>query len=251
MMRFFSKAVIAIIACLLFVGCATRRSPLPADDATRKNLPNKKSISVLFIGNSLSFGLPNELKKIAHDNGVNVDAAAQARSGWNLKRHSKNAETLRALRAKPWDIVVLQEQSRMPSQPIKRRTHMVPAVRELVREARAIGAMPVLYQTWGYREGDKQRWRDDFFAMNQRLREGYHATAHAEGLSVVPVGDAWESEMAKGRGARLFMPDGLHPSRNGVRLNARVFYETFFATQAAPKNRKMRLNAAKLTCGGG
>jgi len=252
MKRFLLNAVAAMITCQLFVACATKPATSPlACDEIRQHLRSKKSVSILFIGNSLSFGLPKELEKIARENGRSIHAALQAHSGWSLTRHSRNAKTLRALRAKPWDIVVLQEQSRIPSQPIKRRTHMVPAVKELAREARAVGAIPVLYQTWGYREGDKQRWRDDFFAMNQRLREGYHATAHAEGLSVVPVGDAWEREMAKGRGTRLFMPDGLHPSRDGVRLNARVFYETFFAAQAAPKNRKMRLNAAKLTRGGG
>jgi hypothetical protein len=131
------------------------------------------------------------------------------------------------LRGRHWDIVVLQEQSRIPSQPIKRKTHMVPSVMQLARESRAVGAMPVIYQTWGYRDGDERRIYDDFFAMNKRLREGCHAAARVEGLPIVRVGDAWESEMAKGRGTRLFMPDGLHPSRDGVRLNAQVFYNAF------------------------
>ncbi len=128
---------------------------------------------------------------------------------------------------------------------------MVPAVMQLAREARQSGGMPILYQTWGYRDGDRRKFDDDFFAMNQRLREGYHATAHVGALPIVRVGDAWESEMAKGRGARLFKPDGLHPSREGVQLNAQIFYKAFFEPQAAPKNRKMRLNAAKPTRGGG
>ena len=250
MKKFLFNAAIGITGMML-AACATKSAPLPADDAVRKNLRNKKSISVLFIGNSLSFGLPKELEKIARKNGVNFNATQRARSGWNLARHSRNAETLQVLRGRPWDIVVLQEQSRIPSQPIKRRTHMVPSVMQLARKSRAVGAMPVLYQTWGYRDGDERRFYDDFFAMNKRLREGCNAAARVEGLPIVRVGDAWESEMAKGRGARLFMTDGLHPSREGVRLNAQVFYNAFFAPQAAPKNRKMRLNAAKLTRGGG
>lgn len=251
MRRIYINAVVSIISCHLFAACATKRSSLPTDGAIRQNLTNKKSVSVLFIGNSLSFGLPNELGKIARANGMEMNATLQAHSGWSLARHTRNTETLRIMRTKRWDIVVLQEQSRIPSQAIKRLTHMVPAVKQLAREARAAGAVPVLYQTWGYRDGDKRRWSDDFFAMNQRLREGCHASARAAALLVVPVGDAWEREMENGRGARLFMPDGLHPSRDGVRRNAQVFYETLFANQAAPKNRKMRLNAAKPTRGGG
>ena len=250
MKRFLFNATLGIIGMML-AACATRHAPLPADDAIRKNLRNKKFVSVLFIGNSLSFGLPRELGKIARENGVNFHATQQAHSGWSLARHSRDAETLQVLRGRPWDIVVLQEQSRIPSQRIKRHTHMVPSVMQLAREARASGAMPVLYQTWGYRDGDERRFHDDFFAMNQRLREGCHAAARVEGLSIVRVGDAWEGEMKKGRGARLFMPDGLHPSRAGVRLNAQVFYEALCAHQAAPKNRKMRLNAAMPTRGGG
>ena len=249
MKQIFSSAAIGIIACHLLASCAIR--PRPSDEALRENLLRKKSASVLFIGNSLSFGLPKELEKIARKNGMEIDAALQAHSGWSLARHARSTETRKALRSRSWDIVVLQEQSRIPSQAIKRLTHMAPAVAQLAREARARGATPVLYQTWGYRDGDERKWRDDFFAMNQRLRKGYHDAARAESLPVVRVGDAWESEMKLGRGERLFMPDGLHPSREGVRLNALVFCEAFFAHQAAPKNRRMRLNAANPTrCGG-
>ena len=109
----------------------------------------------------------------------------------------------------------------------------------------------MLYQTWGYRNGDKHRSDDDFFEMNQRLRRGYQVSSFIGGLPVVRVGDAWESEMTQGRGDALFMRDGLHPSDDGVRLNAQVFYETLFAHHAAPKNRKMRLNVSKPTRGGG
>ena len=142
MKRFLFNAFIGTLASQLLASCALRATP--GDDAIRNHLRNKKSVSVLFIGNSLSFGLPRELEKIARENGVKINAILQAHSGWSLARHARNTETLQVLRGRPWDIVVLQEQSRIPSQPINRRTHMVPAVILLAREARAIGAMPVL-----------------------------------------------------------------------------------------------------------
>lgn len=250
MKRSFSNTILGALVCHLLAACATHSSRVPTEDQIRDHLREKKSVSILFIGNSLSFGLPKELERITRKNGVEVRATLQAHNGWNLARHSADAVTLEVLRGSPWDIVVLQEQSRIPSQAIKRRMDMLPAVEFLAREARAVGALPVLYQTWGYRDGDKQKIRDDFFAMNQRLRDGYQVAARAEKMPVVRVGDAWEIEMKKDWGRRLFMSDGLHPSRDGVRLNARVFYETLFS-QAAPKNRKMRLNAAKPTRGGG
>lgn len=250
MKRIFFKAFIGTVVSHLLAACATKPASLPDGVFIRNHLRNKKSVSILFIGNSLSFGLSKELEKIGRKTGMDIRATLQAHGGWTLLRHSKNVDTLQVLRGKRWDIVVLQEQSRIPSLSIKRRTHMIPAVMQLAHEARTVGAMPVLYQTWGYRDGDKQRIKDNFFTMNRRLREGYHAAARVGALPIVSIGDAWEGEVAKGRGEQLFMSDGLHPSSDGVRLNAQVFYEALFS-QAAPKNRKIRLNFAKPTRDGG
>ncbi len=106
---------------------------------------------------------------------------------------------------------------------------MVPAVRKLAHEIRSHGGVAVLYQTWGRRDGDPKKSRDDFHAMTGRVREGYHIAAEkAGGLPVVPVGDAWQREVSVGRGGRLFQADGSHPSAIGDELSARVFYQAFF-----------------------
>jgi lysophospholipase L1-like esterase len=107
---------------------------------------------------------------------------------------------------------------------------MYPNVRKLANEARSAGAVPVLYQTWGRRDGDGYySSRDDFHAMNRRLREGYRQAARtAGGLTVVPVGDAWEREVDAGNAASLFMPDGSHPTPYAERMVAETFYRTLF-----------------------
>jgi hypothetical protein len=106
---------------------------------------------------------------------------------------------------------------------------MFPPLRKLAQEARNHGAIPVLYQTWGRRDGDENRQHDHFLAMNQRLREGYHAAAlDAGGLVVIPVGDAWEREISASTGRELFITDGSHPSFSGEQLTAEVFYDSFW-----------------------
>ena len=108
---------------------------------------------------------------------------------------------------------------------------MVPAVMKLAERIRDRGGVPVLYQTWGRRDGDSQRAGDDFHAMSARLREGYRTAAEkAGGLPIVPVGDVWEREVSAGRGDRLFQPDGSHPTRTGDHLTAEVFCGQFFGT---------------------
>lgn len=188
---------------------------------------------VLFVGNSFSFGVPRWVMKESARAGEPWDAGRVAHDSWSLDRHATDPKTLATIREGGWDVVVLQEQSRVPSVSWMREWRMVPAVGKLAAEARAAGAVPVLYQTWGYRDGDPARREDDFIAMNARVRDGYRGAAHATGLAVVPVGDAWEREIRAGRGDHLFRPDGKHPSVEGDQLTAGVFVEAL-EEQARP-----------------
>lgn len=187
--------------------------------------------AVLFVGNSYSFGVPGEFKKIAAAHGKNLRIGHSTYGGWSLEDHAENPATLKKIREGRWDVIVFQEHSEIPAlPPRKRAATMFPPLKKLVTEARRHGSIPVLYQTWGRRDGDKKRSHDNFHAMTRRLRTGYHtAASQAGGLVVVPVGDAWEREFSAGRGAELFMEDGSHPSPKANVLTAGVFYETLFA----------------------
>ena len=43
-----------------------------------------------------------------------------------------------------------------------------------------------------------------------------------------PVGDAWEAEILRRPGSRLFMEDGSHPTPRGNQLTAETFYKAIF-----------------------
>ena len=106
---------------------------------------------------------------------------------------------------------------------------MEPAVKFFVSEARAAGAVPLLYQTWGRLDGDPDQPDDDFHSMSTRVRNGYRAAAEsAGGVMIVPAGDAWEREFMAGRGRDLFVDDGSHPSSYGNEITAREFYRVIF-----------------------
>ncbi len=212
-------------AILLLSACS---STLRQETATRA-----EPSSVLFVGNSYSFDVPKELRRVAARDGRKLRVGQITIGGWTLAQHVKSGETSREIREGKWDIVVIQEQSRIPALRSRRSREMFPNVRKLADEARAAGAVPVLYQTWGRRDGDSYLVsRDDFHSMNKRLREGYQQAARvAGGLTVVPVGDAWEREVDAGRGDSLFMPDGSHPTSRAEALTAEVFYKTLFLTE--------------------
>jgi hypothetical protein len=110
---------------------------------------------------------------------------------------------------------------------------MLPAARKLVKLIRESGAVPVLYQTWARRDGDRQNavlFPDDTFAaMDKRLAAGFASLRRSiPELAPVRAGDAWAEVDGRGKGAALYAPDGSHPSVDGVRLTAALFYTTLF-----------------------
>jgi hypothetical protein len=230
------KSILVNFACFLsFFGisaCATR-APQPASPGRAElsaRIRAKPDLAVLFVGNSYSFGVPKAFSKCAAGHGRKVRVGHATYGGWTLRKHAGNAATLRKIRDGRWDIIAIQEQSEIPAMAAgKRAAAMFPPLRQLVQEARQQDAVPVLYQTWGRRDGDPKRRNDDFHAMTARLRAGYQAAAaNAGGLVVIPVGDAWEREISAGRGGGLFMEDGSHPTPRGDELTAETFFAAFF-----------------------
>jgi hypothetical protein len=220
----------------LTMGVASAQDPL---HALQEKISIKRETAVLFVGNSYSFGAPKAFRKLAEQKGKKVRVDQVTTGGWTLAKHSKNDATLRRIREGHWDIVVFQEQSRIPSLSGPQRSlAMNGPLNKLVEAARENGSVPVLYQTWGYRDGDKKRKGDDFHAMTDRVRDGYRTAAIKAGdLAVIPVGDAWQREVKAGRGNQLFMPDGSHPTNAGNALTAKVFYDMFFPSREAGARR--------------
>lgn len=174
-----------------------------------------KTLSILFIGNSYSFGVPSALEKLAASRGKIIRTGHSTNGGWTLAQHAAHLPTLRKIRSRKWDIVVLQDHSLNPGDPRQLQTSTIPALRTLVAEIRATGAEPVLYQTWGR--------RDSFAEMNPKVRDGYHkAAAELGNLRIVPAGDYWARHFSPS----LYHEDGSHPSAEGDALTAKAFYDT-------------------------
>jgi len=216
---------------LVFFGLSSCVVPPVEGDLVviRKDSPDDE-MAVFFIGNSYSFGVPAALKKVAKSHGKKIRVGHSTHSGWCLSQHMEHASTLKKLRGRNWDVVVIQDYSLNPGKHEKnRRRTMDPGVQFFAAEARLIGAIPMLYQTWGRRDGEPGVKGDDFFKMNARVREGYRqASERGGGIIIIPAGDGWEQEYRAGRGAELYVEDGSHPSEFGNEVTARVFYETIF-----------------------
>ena len=217
---------------LILLGLMVATPALGAESVVelRKRLSGKEG-RILFVGNSYSFEVPGVVARMVRERGGKVVVEQVTKGGWTLRKHAESEDTLEKIREGKWDVIVLQEQSQMPSFGKKARERdLNPFAKALADEARKAGAQPVFFLTWGRRDGDQRNHPEDTYGgMQIRLETGYREAAVSAGSAlVVPVGKAWAREMKAGRGKGLYAKDGSHPTAEGVRLSAKVFVEFFF-----------------------
>ena len=124
---------------------------------------------------------------------------------------------------------------------------MHPAAQTLADAIREAGAIPVFFQTWGRKDGDKDNVSDDtYIAMQERLIQGYGMAAkQAGGAWVVPVGEVWSLVRGEGKGQELlYAEDGSHPAAGGTYLAACVFYTTLYDADIKKPSSKVPSAAA-------
>jgi len=214
------------------------RTPLgfPASCTARLARQDKR---ILFLGNSYTYGndLPAMVGNLASGAGLSATTSKIANGGWTLTRHVANS--LGTVRGGDWDAVVIQDQSQRPSFPktwvyqniLPETAAIVAAVRESVNPC----AVPVFFQTWGKRDGDKHNCNNgnyfcSFDGIQDRLTESYSTFAYTnQPARVAPAGEAWRGYTDR---ASLFAGDGSHASRAGTYLTACTILETIWGVSS-------------------
>ena len=207
----------------------TSRVRAPSDSGCRRSR-DSNVCHVLFIGNSYTYvnDLPmmfEDLAKAGHDP---VETGLLAEADATLADHAASPETAAILGSSRWNVVVLQEQSQIPSVERFRQTEMYPAARQLVRMVRHIGAQAMFYLTPARREGWPENGLDSYTTMQTAIDEGYLVIARELHAAVAPVGYAWAVALSREANSDLWQSDGSHPGVKGTYLAACVFYATIF-----------------------
>jgi len=186
-------------------------------------------VRVLFLGNSYTYvnDLPAVFRHLARAGGRNVETGMVANGGETLAQHAASPESLAAIRASGWRVVILQEQSEIPAMASVRASEMVPAAQTLVRDIRAAAATPVLLDTWAHRDG-LPGTRLGYAGMQVAIDEAYAALGGDLGVAVVPAGRAWADVLRADPSTGLWQADGSHPSIAGTYLVACVLYARLF-----------------------
>ncbi len=218
-------AGLALVAVLALAAVAAHVMPLLAPTTCPPDGASGACARILFLGNSYTAtnDLPAVVRRLAASAGRQVETVSVAPGGQTFAGHAADRGSLDALGGSHWDAVVLQEQSQIPASVRARQTRMAPAAATLMDLARAMGAQPILFETWGHRDG----WADlrlDYGSMQAALIDGYEQMGLRLGVPVAPVGRAWASVVAAHPEVGLWGPDGSHPSAAGTYLAACVLY---------------------------
>ena len=216
----------ALVVCAVLAG-QTGCAPTTGCDA---HAGASTCTRVLFIGNSYTFvnDLPGTFAGLAATGGHQVETGMLAFGGATLGARAADPATTQTVGSARWSVVVLQEQSEIPSVQRARDTEMYPAVRQLVRVIRDAGARPMLYLTWAHRNGWPANGLNGYRVMQSAIEDGYLAIAAEQHTAVAPVGAAWAALLAADPDPGLWQPDGSHPTAAGTYLAACVFYAAVF-----------------------
>ena len=203
------------------------------------NLAQAQNYEVLFIGNSYTYvnNLPDMLAQLANANGDTLTHDSSTPGGYYFRAHSTNTTTLSKISSRPWDFVILQEQSQIPSlsPAIVGNDWSPPHARTLDSLIKANNSCTetVFYMTWGRKNGDASYCAQQppvctFEGMQGQLRSTYLIMADENNSTVAPVGMAWRAAIQADSMLELYSPDQSHPGTNGTYLTACVFYATLY-----------------------
>mmetsp|Transcript_56546 Transcript_56546/g.131774 ORF Transcript_56546/g.131774 Transcript_56546/m.131774 type:complete len:443 (+) Transcript_56546:89-1417(+) len=203
---------------------------------------------VTMIGNSFTHynqGVDAVLRDFFSATGKPRDIVALTKGGANWSYHLSQANTAGTahnveLQGSHHDFVVVQEQSYIPGTWEQNDGTFASSLGNLTgldAKIAQLGAITVLYQTFGWRDGHGSRpYLSTFTKFNDEVAKGYEvykAALAAGGRTpmLAPVGNAFKILHAEGHDSsslwyRLFDVDAVHPSTLGSYLAGCVIYAT-------------------------
>jgi hypothetical protein len=201
-------------------------------------------LKIVYIGNSYTYthDIPGVVRALAVDAGFPEPLfGTLAQPSWFLSTHRASPSTVGVIDQYELDVVVLQEQSLRPTDPFNPAQFKADAAWFYDRvKATSPDTKIVLYETWARAAGD-DLYPGTFSSpatMQSQLRAHYtdaalnYIPAHAAAprktdVTVAPVGDAWERELAT-FGIPLHDPDRSHPNFDGAYLCGLVLFSTIY-----------------------
>lgn len=203
--------------------------------------PSEK-IRVLFIGNSHTYynWSPYMLKEIAWKEGLDVEVALSAHSGFTIEKHSTHSVTKSFVEAGGYDYAIVQEyndriavigadmkKGSLSTDASKFVSDMKNMISEIKKASPSVTAL--VEMSWGTKTGTgsliKTNWTD-YPTMQGYVTEGTKHVAAESGVGYTLLGEAWEKVRSERPELEMYHTDQHHPSYAGSYLKACVNYLT-------------------------
>ena len=227
--------------CMATIACSLSAAPAIAQQADGP-AGSGRPTSVLFVGNSLTYvnNLPALLRALGDSQGKAISTETYAAPGGTLAERWRDGHVAEALRARRFEVVVLQEQGGhlsacMASAQEQRKSPCAAslrAYREISKLAQERGARTLLFQTWG----PDEKWRD-------RLGRSLRMVADRTSASIFDAAGALQA-LHEVHPDTVLYPDGTHPSTQASLMLAIALYRDI--TDATPVARDLRIRAPLL-----
>jgi hypothetical protein len=224
-----------------------------ASDAVAQS-KDSRPINILFIGNSYIYynDLPKIIVDMAASTGDKITTDSSTPGGYTFKQHTTNVETTHKIKEGTWDYVVLQEQSQIPSGPIKDvEKNVFPFAYSLDSMVHKYNskANTIFYMTWGRKNGDLQRCQAypavcTYKGMDSLLNARYTVMAKNNHALLSPVSMVWKYLRENNPSIELYDSDGSHPSPAGSYAAACCFYAVILKKDASLVKYDFTLSAA-------
>lgn len=201
-----------------------------------------RELGIFFVGNVYTYenGMPKMLADIASSdagNHIQFDIQSATRQSATLDSLWHDDQVQSAFAARPWNYVVLQEQSLWATLPESVEATAL-AVRKWYKTISATEAQPVIFVSWPRQPNSfwytdrKYSFLESPGIMLQKIDANSDALATSIRGLTAPVGDAWMAALKDDIRWPLYGPDSHHPSLSGSYLTALVFYQLFSGRSA-------------------
>ena len=194
-------------------------------------LDKSKTYKILFVGNSYTYcnDMPTRyFGEIMQAAGYKVKIMSLTKGGWTLLNSSNARDELGSkvnsiLKNQEFDFVILQEQSMTPA---VNSGSFYNAVKKLDNKIRESGATPILYATWGRKQGSGDLTATGLIAetMTWKLAASYEHMGQTHDIPVAHVGLAFWDIVQNERRVNLFDTDLSHPNAAGSYLAALTIF---------------------------
>ena len=222
------KILCVLLAALLLAGCSAGTAEPETTAGGNNMLPKDKTYNILFIGNSYTFfnDMPTAyFEPIVKSLGYQVTVTAITKGAYTLEKFADPHDTYGILinntlsSETKYDYVIIQEQS---ARPAVNPGAFYDGVRLMAEKIRNAGAQPILYATWGRKDGSDTLTKYDMTSeeMTWRLAAAYDAIGKELDIPVVHVGCAFREIYTTCQSIELYNPDKSHPSPAGSYMAA-------------------------------